>query len=134
MVHVPVVQVFSALARVQAVPHAPQFVVLVPTFVSQPFDAFESQSAYEVLHAKPQVLLAQVADAFGGMEHAVVHDPQWFTSDARLKHATCAGQYIVDAPQELTHVPPEQNVPAAHAVPQAPQLASVLSAASQPLE
>ena len=134
MVHVPDVQVFTALARVHAVPQAPQLVALVPMFVSQPLAALLSQFAYEVLHAKPQVLLAHVADAFGGTEHAVVHEPQWFTSDARLKHATCAGQYIVDAPQELTHVPPEQNVPAAHAVPHAPQFVSVLSAASQPLE
>jgi hypothetical protein len=59
----PLVQAGVAWARLQALPHPPQWLTLVCTLISQPLAADPSQFSQPVEHVKPQAPLAHVAVA-----------------------------------------------------------------------
>ena len=122
-----------ALAREQTVPQAPQFVALLTVLVSQPLAALPSQFAKPVLHVDVQALAAQPRAAFGYVAQITPQPPQLFGSEARFTQLPVAAQNVVPVEHELTQAPPEQTVPAAQTLPQAPQLLFVFSARSQPL-
>lgn len=83
---------------VQALPQAPQFVLLERKSSSQPFAALPSQSPKPVTHEKPQVLAVHVAVAFDGVAQALLQVPQLLTLVVVLTQLP---------PQEVG-VPPEQ--------------------------
>jgi hypothetical protein len=74
---VPPAQVAVAFARTgQAIPQPLQCSGSVSSEISQPLPAAPSQSSKPALQVKPQVLLAQVRDAFAGVGHAIPQPPQ----------------------------------------------------------
>ncbi len=63
-----------------AFPQRPQFAVLMAMLTSQPFAALPSQFAKPVLQVSPQVLIAHVGVALGGVGHTAPQRPQLFRS------------------------------------------------------
>jgi hypothetical protein len=114
------VQAAPALAKLHALPHAPQLVTEVIA-VSQPLAGLPSQSAKPAAQRRPQVDALQVAVLFGPLGHTVPHPPHEPGSLVRSrqmpKHAVSPGRHVA------THDPDEQICPAGHELPQLPQLA-----------
>ncbi len=70
-------QVLVALGRAgHAAPQPPQCATVLVVLVSQPLPALPSQLPKPVLHAKPQVPDAQVADALPGAAQTLLQRPQ----------------------------------------------------------
>jgi hypothetical protein len=85
--HTPPTQVVVALVTLgHCTPQAPQLLVSVLVFVSQPLAALLSQFAKGALHTKPQVPAAQVAVAFVGAWQTLLQPPQFCRSVAVLTH------------------------------------------------
>jgi hypothetical protein len=135
----PVAQVAAALARVHAVPHAPQLVSELRE-VSQPFVALASQLPKPASHApRAQAPVAQLAAAFA-REHAVPQLAQFASVVSAVSQPLAAS--ASQLPKLALHVPmvqvPVEQLAAAlaraHTVPQLAQFASVVSATSQPFE
>jgi hypothetical protein len=116
----------EALAGVgHALPHRPQWEVLVANAASQPLAAEPSQSPKPELQANPQVPEAQVAPALLGAEQARPHDPQLAglvasvtsqplplerSQSARPAEQTKAqvlARHTAEAPARLGHVTPQ---------------------------
>ena len=136
-VQVPVAQLALAFARAHAMPHIPQLAVVV-SGASHPFEAFRSQLPKPALHVtSAQLPLAQLDVAFESV-HGVPHVPQFVAvvSAASQPLAALRSQLPKPALQARSvHVPVEQLALAfarVHGTPQAPQLVSVVSDASQP--
>ena len=136
-VHVPVVQVSEAFARLHPCPHEPQSLVVV-RLRSQPFAGLLSQFPQPPSHA-PSVHtpLGQVSAAFVRLQPCP-QPPQW----VRVFRA-CSQPFAVlpsQFPQPASHVPSVQvplgQVSGAcarlHAVPHPPQSVSVVRLRSQP--
>jgi hypothetical protein len=130
--HAPAVHTKVPFAFVQAAAHAPQFVVLVFRFASQPFAALPSQLPKPTLHAPSTHADAeQLAPAFAN-EQALPHAPQLVAVLVRFVSHPFVGSPS-QLPQPAVHV--GTHAPAVHvvvpcalaqAVPQAPQLVTVV--------
>jgi hypothetical protein len=138
-VQLPAEQLAVAWARVHAAPHAPQL-ASVSSEVSQPLAAIESQSAKPALQeAVSQFPAAQVGVASARVQ-AVPHAPQLVSVvrvdsqplDSFRSQLPKLELHVVSAQVPVAHV--EAPLGREHAVPQEPQLASVVSGVSQPLE
>jgi hypothetical protein len=76
-------------------------------------------------HWKSHFPMRQTAAAFGGVAHAIPHEPQLAAS---FVVSTQDAPQLVFMPQLAEHTPERQTVPAGHATPHAPQfLGSELS-------
>jgi len=133
----PVAQLAVAFARAQATPHVPQFAVVVRG-ASQPFAAFMSQLPNPALHApSTQLPVAQLEVAFERV-HDVPQVPQLAAVVSGASHPLAAARSQFPKPAlqlSSAQLPVEQLAVAlarAHGTPHAPQLASVVSGASQP--
>jgi hypothetical protein len=86
MLHTPELQDATPFVVLHASPHPPQFLALASTFVSHPFDAIPSQSAYgamqDVIWHLPVV---QLAFAFGRM-HCWPQAPQLSAVERSASH------------------------------------------------
>ncbi len=136
--HAPLAQSSTAFAKLQTVPHVPQFVSETFVLVSQPFAVMPSQFAKPVLHTPSlHALATHVAPAFGN-EQEFPHPPQLLAFVVVL--VSQPGTIESQSPRPaghmpVAHMPPLQIAPApGHTVPQAPQLvALMLTLVSQPL-
>jgi hypothetical protein len=135
--HVPVEHVSDAFARLQPVPHAPQFDSVV-SGVSHPFGAEPSQLPHPEVHApRVQVPVEQLSAAFG-RSHEVPQDPQFVSveSDASQPFASLPSQLPwVELHEATAHIPVAQVAVAfarEHNTPHEPQSASVRSDVSHP--
>jgi hypothetical protein len=133
----PTVQVAVALGSAHARPQAPQLGALAVSSASQPLEASPSQSpkpaaqraGVHIPPAHPWLITCASAQT-------VPHAPQLVGSMAVLaqKAIGAVPQVASGAAQVAPQTPPEQTWPAAHPVPQRPQLAlSVRVSTSQPL-
>ncbi len=132
--HTAAVQTPAALvAPVQTIPQRPQFALLVLRLASQPLARFPSQSPKPGLHARMQRDPAHNGVALAPPAHTVPQDPQFVALLEVSKHEV--PQRTSGAVQPLTQRPPlasHVGVMPEHVTPQAPQLAAVSSAVSQP--
>ena len=137
--HVPAAQLVVAWGNAQALPHAPQF-VLVVSGDSQPVATLLSQSPKPGLHVIWQAPAVHCEVAVCAVEHTLRHRPQLPASVVSVISQPLAGlasQSAKPAPHTMPQTPPEQlALPcvAVHTLPQAPQLAtSETMRTSQPL-
>src|SRR3954468_21073617 len=66
-------------------PHAPQLLLSIATFTSQPFFVAPSQSKNPTVHLEMKhVAFAHATCAFGRNPHAVPHAAQFFASESTL--------------------------------------------------
>jgi hypothetical protein len=138
----PMVQAATALARAQALPHAPQWAALLASVTSQPLLATPSQSAKPARHAPPpHTPAAQRACWLPVIAQAVPHTPQFVAelavSTSQPLPAT-PSQLPKPAAQARAHAPSTQAGAAlvcdGHRLPQRPQLVAALRrSVSQPL-
>jgi len=135
--HAPAVQVAVALGPVaHARPQAPQCAALPRVAVSQPFIASPSQSPKPASQVRPQRPAAQVGRALASAGHTLPHAPHSVTSDWRSTHDIPQRVWAAAQPDTQTFpvgAAPHTGVAPEHARPQAPQLPTASSAASQPL-
>ena len=137
MAQVPVPQVAVAFAREQAIPQLAQFAKVVSA-VSQPLAVLPSQLPKPPLHAPiAQEPVEQLAVALVRL-HAAPQLAQFASvvSDASQPLASTRSQFAkLASHEEMPHEPVAQVGVAfgrEHALPQAPQLVSDVSGASQP--
>jgi hypothetical protein len=89
MLHAPDVQNATPFVVLHASPHPPQFFALASMFVSHPFDATPSQSAYGAMHdVISHVPVAQLVFAFGRM-HCWPQEPQFSEVDSDASQPSC---------------------------------------------
>jgi hypothetical protein len=137
----PPAQAGVALGTVQAFPHAPQWLALVPVLVSHPFDALPSQLPKPALQfPTPQAPEAQVGVAFASA-HAAAQRPQFEGLVSRLVsqplRALPSQSPQFAAQLSTTHAPalqPGTALGREHRAPQPPQwFTSPRVSVSQPL-
>jgi hypothetical protein len=126
----PAMQTPLALASVQALPHEPQWLLLLARLTSQPFDQSPSQLAKPVLQSCWQVPATQADVAFARIGQALPHAPQLFRSLASVAQAV--PQIVWPEGQDEEQAPFAQTVPTGQALPQRPQWAALFRFASQP--
>jgi hypothetical protein len=95
-----------ALGAVHAMPHAPQLLVSVRTFTSQPSFGMVLQSRKPDWHEKPHALLLHVARALVRGGHAVAQLPQCCGSIAKLTSQPSPGIEL-QSPRPWTHWTPQ---------------------------
>ncbi len=139
--HVPPVQLTTAFALAgHAFPQAPQWLVLVDEFTSQPSTGTPLQSRKLPRHAKPHAPPEQLVVAFARAGHALPQDPQLETSAVVFASQPSAATplQLPKPPEHVKpHAPPEQFVVAfaraGHTTPHDPQLLALLDVlTSQP--
>ena len=111
---------WQAAPPLHVTPHLPQLFGSFCTSMQAP-----PQFAYPVLHANEHDVPSQVSVAFGGGEAHAVQDVPHESTEVSLRQAA-AHRWVPD-PQvthdgQAAHVPPWHEVPAPHAMLQAPQL------------
>jgi hypothetical protein len=136
--HAPATHAGVPFGIAQRLPHAPQFNTLLLKSVSQPLAALMSQLPKPAVHIPTaHAPITHVAVALG-TAHARPHAPQLATVSSALSQPFAAFMSQLPKPAaqpKNAHVPPLHAVTAfgrAQLVPHAPQLATVLSALSQP--
>jgi hypothetical protein len=127
----PAVHAAVPLAALHALPHAPQWAVVVERLVSHPLAALPSQSPKPALQrASVHVPPVQAATPLAKL-HALPQRPQCVTEVWRSAHAP---EHAVSIPQSVAHDPWRHTCVAGQARPHAPQWAGVdWRSASQPL-
>jgi hypothetical protein len=135
---VPVVHVSVEFGRTQAVPQVPQSVT-VRMDVSQPLESMLSQSSRPTLQLPMLQTPVEQSAVANAREHVIPQPPQFASVRVLVSQpsATLPLQSAQPALHEtISHVPVVQLPLAfagAHAIPQAPQLVSVLTRVSHPL-
>ncbi len=140
-VHAPAAHPATPLVAEQAVPHAPQWLVVTASSTSQPLAASPSQSAKPASQVKVHAPIAQALLAWARAGHATPQPPQWLVLvrvSTSQPLAAMPSQSPKGAVQRATAQTPATQpgsaLGAVQAVPQAPQLAGLRVVSTQPPE
>jgi hypothetical protein len=125
----PPTQAAIALAGAHPRPHAPQWAAVTRVSTSQPLAASPSQSPKPAAQSGAQRPATHRAVALAGAPQERSQAPQWAASASRSRQAAPQGSWPVAHTRR--QAPSTHELPAAQALPQAPQLATSAARVAQ---